>query len=114
MLGTSYRQPARSRNMFAPPSKCAVHCASGLRAGGAVDRGERAKPGKIYCTLWIREAVMPNWGFWGNLGLARGLAAGLAGGSSPCAMQFASGTARDGEGGLEGGLDDSESEKSAV
>jgi hypothetical protein len=22
----------------------------------------------IYCTLWIREAVVPNWGFWGNLG----------------------------------------------
>ena len=25
---------------------------------------------KIYCTLWIREAVTPNWSFWGNLGLA--------------------------------------------
>ena len=24
---------------------------------------------KIYCTLWTREAVMPNLGFWGNLGL---------------------------------------------
>ena len=24
---------------------------------------------KIYCTLWIREAVTPNWSFWGNLGL---------------------------------------------
>ena len=23
---------------------------------------------EIYCTLWIREAVVPNWGFWGNLG----------------------------------------------
>ena len=25
---------------------------------------------KTYCTLWIREAVTPNWSFWGNLGLA--------------------------------------------
>ena len=23
------------------------------------------------CTLWIREAVTPSWGFWGNLGSIR-------------------------------------------
>ena len=28
---------------------------------------------KIYCTLWIREAVTPNWSFWGNLDLADSL-----------------------------------------
>ena len=34
----------------------------------AVSHGLATTGNKIYCTLWIREAVMPNWGFWGNLG----------------------------------------------
>ena len=45
--------------------------------GCTVGRGPRFGVGwvgrKKYCTLWIREAVTPNWSFWGNLGLAGSL-----------------------------------------
>ena len=45
--------------------------------GCTVGRGHRFGGGwvgsKIYCTLWIRMAVTPNWSFWGKLGLADSL-----------------------------------------
>ena len=45
--------------------------------GCTVSRGRRFGVGwvgrKKCCTLWIREAVTPNWSFWGNLGLAGSL-----------------------------------------